>query len=142
MFFVSCILVSLAAQNELLNCLKTITNSVGCTFICRAIKKLVGEARKLWDMHHTNIITMFGLITEGEYSLVMEYTKYGCVLDFVEDYKVPMNIKISIIHDIVLGMNYLHTRDPAVIHCDLKAYNVLISEGYRAKASVLPVYAF
>ena len=46
-------------------------------------------------------------------------------------------LKLQIAKGVVLGMNYLHTSDPAVIHGDLKVQNVLIGDGYVAKVNVL-----
>ena len=36
-------------------------------------------------------------------------------------------------HDISLGVNYLHTRRPSIIHRDLKSMNILVSANLRAK---------
>ena len=38
-----------------------------------------------------------------------------------------MKTKLSILHDISLGLSYLHGRRPAVIHRDLSSINVLLS---------------
>jgi serine/threonine protein kinase len=36
-------------------------------------------------------------------------------------------------YDIALGVSYLHTRRPSIIHRDLKSMNILISSNQRAK---------
>ena len=41
--------------------------------------------------------------------------------------KIAMKTKLSILHDISLGLSYLHGRRPAVIHRDLSSNNVLLS---------------
>jgi len=38
-------------------------------------------------------------------------------------------------YNVVCGMKYLHSRDPPVIHSDLKLQNVLISDEFVAKVS-------
>ena len=38
-----------------------------------------------------------------------------------------------IIHDVALGLRYLHTRTPIIIHRDLSSNNVLISKGMEGK---------
>ena len=41
--------------------------------------------------------------------------------------KIAMKTKLSILHDVSLGLCYLHGRRPAVIHRDLSSNNVLLS---------------
>ena len=41
--------------------------------------------------------------------------------------KIAMKTKLSILHDVSLGLSYLHGRHPAVIHRDLSSNNVLLS---------------
>ena len=41
--------------------------------------------------------------------------------------KIAMQTKLSILHDVSLGLSYLHGRRPAVIHRDLSSNNVLLS---------------
>ena len=47
------------------------------------------------------------------------------------------NIKTSILHQIGLGLRYLHSRDPPIIHCNLSSKNILISKGMEAKIADL-----
>ena len=44
--------------------------------------------------------------------------------------KIAMKTKLSILHDVSLGLSYLHGRRPAVIHRDLSSNNVLLSKGH------------
>ena len=44
-----------------------------------------------------------------------------------------METKLSIIHDVMLGLRYLHTRIPIIIHRDLSSNNILISKGMEGK---------
>ena len=44
--------------------------------------------------------------------------------------KITMETKVSILHDVSLGLSYLHGRRPAVIHRDLSSNNVLLSKGH------------
>ena len=42
-------------------------------------------------------------------------------------------MKLTIAHGVIRGMNYLHSRDPPVIHADLTSQNVLIGDGYAPR---------
>ena len=46
---------------------------------------------------------------------------------------VPIGTKLSIIKDVALGLRYLHTRNPPIIHRDLSSNNVLLSKGMEGK---------
>ncbi|XP_065886360.1 uncharacterized protein [Dysidea avara] len=57
---------------------------------------------------------------------------------FVEKYQnIPAHIKFSIIHDVSLGLCYLHNHNPPIVHCNLHPNNVLLTEHHRAKISDL-----
>ncbi|XP_056401524.1 receptor-interacting serine/threonine-protein kinase 3-like isoform X1 [Hyla sarda] len=64
-----------------------------------------------------------------EHGLVMEYMPYGSLrslFDIIPD--VPWALRFQILHQVALGMNYLHSLDPPIIHRDLKPSNVLLSK--------------
>ena len=51
--------------------------------------------------------------------------------------KIAMKTKLSILHDVSLGLSYLHGRRPSVIHRDLSSNNVLLTSHLVAKISDL-----
>ena len=46
---------------------------------------------------------------------------------------IAMEIKLSILHDVSLGLSYLHGHHPAIIHRDLSSNNVLLTSQLVAK---------
>ena len=50
---------------------------------------------------------------------------------------IAMKTKLSILHDVSLGLTYLHGRRPSVIHRDLSSNNVLLTSHLVAKISDL-----
>ena len=46
---------------------------------------------------------------------------------------IPVERKVSILHDTASGLDYLHSHTPAIIHRDLTAKNVLLDSELRAK---------
>ena len=53
--------------------------------------------------------------------------------------KIPVHIKYSIVHDVSLGLCYLHNHDPPIVHRDLSPNNVLLTTHHVAKISDLGV---
>ena len=94
------------------------------------------EATKLKQLEHPNIVRMLDATFEHPtISLFYEYMKYGSVDAFVTKFTVSSEWKIQILYDISLGMAYLHTQNPPVIHGNLTYENILIGDGYHAKIS-------
>ena len=59
---------------------------------------------------------------------------------FVEKHKkIPVHIKYSIVHNVSLGLCYLHNHDPPIVHRDLSPNNVLLTAHHVAKISDLGV---
>ena len=52
---------------------------------------------------------------------------------------ISMETKISILYDVSLGLSYLHTRNPAIIHRDLSSNNVMLTSHLVAKIGDLGV---
>ncbi|XP_013385571.1 ankyrin repeat and protein kinase domain-containing protein 1 [Lingula anatina] len=100
----------------------------------KVIIGLKSEAKKLWRVRHPNIVQLFGVVMETkEYALVMEYMCHGSLSDFVHDLEVPFPLQVQMIYQIILAMNYIHTCNPAMLHLDLKAQNVLVDENFNVK---------
>ena len=71
--------------------------------------------------------------------MVME-KMHDSLRGLVEKYKnIPMNVNLSILHEICLGLRYLHSRSPAIIHRDLTPNNILLSYRLEAKITDLGV---
>ena len=62
---------------------------------------------------------------------VMEMMKYK--LTTVLETDIPMYVKLSIIQDISKGVNYLHSLNPPLIHCNLSVDAVLLTASIVAK---------
>ena len=53
--------------------------------------------------------------------------------------KIPVHIKYSIVHDVSLGLCYLHNHNPPIVHRDLSPNNVSLTAHHVAKISDLGV---
>ena len=102
--------------------------------------KFLMECDRSNRLRHPNIVRFFGIYFPPGASLpnlVME--RLHCSInDLLERNPIiHLDIKISILHQIGLGLRYLHTRVPPIIHHDLSSNNILISRGMEAKIADL-----
>lgn len=110
---------------------------------CPAVlERFSTECKLLSDLRHPHIVQFLGLHQERDSEvplLVMEYLP-SALSDCIEQYGVmPEEVCYSILHDVAVGMNFLHNRSPPIIHRDLTANNVLLSASMSAKISDLGV---
>jgi len=58
----------------------------------------------------------------------------------VENYpNIPLNVKLSILDEVCLGLRYLHSRNPPIVHRDLTSNNILLGRSLEAKITDLGV---
>ncbi|XP_063440460.1 uncharacterized protein LOC134721406 isoform X1 [Mytilus trossulus] len=101
------------------------------------LKALQSEAERLRTVcQHPCILNLHGIITEKDnYSLVLEYMPLGSANEFRKDFTVQWPLIVQIIRDVIDGMTFLHGHNPLILHLDLKADNILLDKGVRAKIS-------
>jgi len=94
------------------------------------------ECEQSSRLRHPNIVRFFGIyLSPGARlpSLVME--RLHCSLNNMLEQTpvIPIGRKLSILYDVSLGIRYLHSHNPPIIHRDLSSNNVLLTKGMEAK---------
>ncbi|XP_048373783.1 receptor-interacting serine/threonine-protein kinase 3 isoform X2 [Sphaerodactylus townsendi] len=104
-------------------------------------EELLNEARAMDEARFTYVLRLFGLFVdemEADAKLASAQTgpKLGLVMEFMENGSlstlrdrvpcVPWALKLRILHQVALGMNFLHGLSPPLLHLDLKPSNVLL----------------
>ncbi|KAJ3098962.1 hypothetical protein HDU97_003563 [Phlyctochytrium planicorne] len=119
--------------------IKRMKNSTGCFDFVN--KEFMNEIAILSKLNHARIVRFFGILQEENcISIVLEDMTRGSLLSHYRKHtKAPLTDRLLWALDIAYGVQFLHTREPAIIHRDLKSPNVLLSmdgEGQiRAKVS-------
>ena len=106
------------------------------------IHRFEEECRLLSQVRHPNIVQFLGVYFQQGVRvpiLVMEFLPTN-LTSCIEQYGIlPKEISYSVLHDVALGLCYLHGQTPPIIHRDLSSNNVLLTPNMTAKISDLGV---
>ena len=93
-------------------------------------------------LSHPNIVHFYGVFyppRSGVPLLIMELMDTSLTKCIAKYPEIPIHMKLSFLHDISLGIRYLHGHEPSIVHRDLSSNNVLITKGGIAKVADLGV---
>jgi len=101
--------------------------------------QLLWEIKQARDVSHENTVRFVGACIDLPRPTVLILTEYcsrGSLKDVLENEAIELdwNFRMSLIHDIVKGMNYLHNSDVAA-HGKLRSCNCLIDGRFVLKIS-------
>ena len=127
-----------------------LVEEVGDVEMRRTVESFMMECSQCSTLRHPNVIQFLGVYypsvgaggTQGRMQLpvmVMEVMVDSLTSLVDKHEKIPGHIKFSIVHDVSLGLCYLHNHDPPIIHRDLSPNNVLLTAHHVAKISDLGV---
>lgn len=98
--------------------------------------RLRQDARTIARMKHANIIrTSFLGEDRGRWFFVMELMEGGTVADRLESYKADPRSAAVLIEKIARAIHHAHTRNPGVLHLDLKPGNILLTTDGEPKVT-------
>ena len=113
------------------------------------IESYLEECRQYALLRHPNIVQFLGVYYPNEESsvtsevwlpvMVMELMVDDLASYVVKHESIPVHIKYSIVHDVSLGLCYLHNHNPPIIHQNLTPHGVLLTAHPVAKISDLVV---
>ena len=126
-----------------------LVEGVGQLEMQRTIESFMRECQQCSMLRHPNVIQFLGVYYPptgvGDANrmrlpvMVMEMMA-DSLTSFVEKHEnIPVHVKYSIVHDVSLGLCYLHNNDPPIVHRDLSPNNVLLTAHHVAKISDLGV---
>jgi len=127
-----------------------LVEGVGQNEMQRTVESFCSECHQCSKLRHPNVIQFMGVYfppsaPNGVVNrmrlpvMVMEMMSES-LTSFVNKHEtIPSSIKFSIVHDVSLGLCYLHNHNPPIVHRDLSPNNVLLTAYHVAKISDLGV---
>ncbi|KAF8316459.1 kinase-like domain-containing protein [Cantharellus anzutake] len=94
-------------------------------------KRLTREIRIWSRLSHVNLVSLLGYVND-DYGLgfVSLWYPEGNVINFIKNR--PSANRDVICADVASGLEYLHSRNPPIVHGDIKGQNILITSDGRA----------
>lgn len=114
------------------------------TLICQLNESIVNdfksEIKVLSLLRHPNICLFMGACSiSPHFVIVNELIRKGSLWNLLHDFNnkniIDMKLIIKLSLGTAYGMNYLHTKNPPLIHRDLKSANLLVDDSYNIKIS-------
>jgi tetratricopeptide (TPR) repeat protein len=100
----------------------------------QSLKRFYREAQFTASLRHPNIVTVYDL---GEFQgtpyLVMEYLPGRSLQSLLDDQAMTVQEKVRCIRQVCEGLHYAHTRQPAIIHRDVKPANIMVLDDDTVK---------
>ena len=126
-----------------------LVEEVGEMEMRRTVESFMRECLQCSTLRHPNVIQFLGVYypsggVQGGISMRLPIMVMEMMVDSLASLvdkhkKIPVHIKFSIIHDVSLGLCYLHNHDPPIVHRDLSPNNILLTAHHVAKISDLGV---
>ena len=109
------------------------------TLVASSKENLFEKCQQILQLTHPNIVQFLGVYYKPGLPtvplLVMEMM--DCTLSvLLNNYpNISIDIKLFILLGVSLGLKFLHSQKPSVVHCNLSSNNILLTPDLRAKIS-------
>jgi hypothetical protein len=95
----------------------------------RRMLEFRAEMAFLSELHHPNIVLFIGAcVKKPNLCIVTEFMKLGSLRDILANngVKLAWKQKLRLLRSAALGINYLHSLHPVIVHRDVKPSNLLV----------------
>ncbi|KAG8953788.1 kinase suppressor of Ras 2 [Tulasnella sp. 424] len=101
----------------------------------RVLASLAQETSLLSKLCNQNVVQLLGFAEDIAHEIawiILPWEANGNVREFLNSTSSEIPERVSLIHAISCGVEYLHTREPPIRHGDLKSANILVNSQNRA----------
>ncbi|XP_008294514.1 ankyrin repeat and protein kinase domain-containing protein 1 [Stegastes partitus] len=97
-------------------------------------RRIIDEAHKIAKLKFKYIMSIYGQCSEAT-AVVMEYMSNGSLNNLLASHTLMWPKKFQMIHEASMGMNFLHSMKPPLLHLNLKTSNILLDDHLHVKIS-------
>jgi len=100
-----------------------------------AVKEFQSEVEILSKSFCPYIVKFYGVIEKPKLCVVMELCNKGSLYHVMNSvvYDFGWDRTFKMATEMCLGLNFLHSQDPQIVHRDLKSLNLLVTESFDLK---------
>lgn len=95
-------------------------------------RRVLDEVPDIAMVRFRYIVPIYGVCSEVT-GVVMEYMSNGSLNSLLASHTLMWPKKFQMIHEASMGMNFLHSMKPPVLHLNLKTSNVLLDDHLHVK---------
>ncbi|TDH14926.1 hypothetical protein EPR50_G00025900 [Perca flavescens] len=97
-------------------------------------RRTIDEASNIAKVKFKNIVSIYGLCSEAS-AVVMEHMSNGSLNNLLASHTLMWPKKFQMIHEASMGMDFLHSMTPPLLHLNLKTSNILLDNCLHVKIS-------
>ncbi|XP_056906140.1 ankyrin repeat and protein kinase domain-containing protein 1 [Takifugu flavidus] len=97
-------------------------------------RKIINEVSKIAKVKFKYIVAIYGVCSEAT-AVVMEHMSNGSLNNLLASHTLMWPKKFQMVHEISMGVNFLHSMNPPILHLNLKTSNILLDDHLHAKIS-------